>query len=83
MKAALSVILAIGFVVVMGIKGSQARSRATLTLEAKTSCQGEVREFCYDLEGWFYDREGPYWISYVATLRSPEGLPLEGPLSYS
>jgi len=78
MKAALSVILAIGFVVVMGIKGSQARSRATLTLEAKTSCQGEVREFCYDLEGWFYDREGPYWISYVATLRSPEGLPLEG-----
>lgn len=55
-----------------------AAQRATLTLEARTSCEGEVREFCYDLEDWFYERGGVYWINYVATLRSPEGLPLGG-----
>lgn len=76
-KGVLLVMLALS-VIFGGLSQAVARSRATLTLEAKTSCQGEIREFCYNLEDWFYDRSNPYWITYVATLRSPEGVPLSG-----
>ena len=77
LKGWLLVMLALG-VVFGGSSRAVAAPRATLTLEARTSCEGEVREFCYDLEDWFFGRPNPYWIDYVATLRSPEGVPLSG-----
>jgi len=57
---------------------SFARSRATLSLSASTECQGEVREFCYDEEDWFYNRATPYLIVFKARLLNPEGQPLPG-----
>jgi hypothetical protein len=60
-----------------GASYTLAQSRATLTLEVKTSCEGEIKDFCYNLDDWFYNRKNPYWINYVIQLKSPEGQPLK------
>lgn len=58
------------------LPSAKASTRSSLTLQARTTCQGETREFCYDLEDWFYNRENAIWINYVARLTNPEGQPI-------
>ena len=59
------------------VPAAKAGTRAGLTLEARTTCQGETREFCYDQADWFYNRKNPIWIYYVAKLTTPEGKPIK------
>lgn len=76
LKGFVAIILGLG-VFFASVPAAKTSTRASLTLEARTSCQGEIREFCYDQADWFYNRENPYWINYVARLTSPEGKPIK------
>jgi hypothetical protein len=76
LKGFAAIILGLG-VFFASVPAAKAGTRASLTLEARTSCQGEIREFCYDQTDWFYNRQNPIWINYVARLTSPEGKPIK------